>query len=92
MLAPRMRFLLAILVVLSLAGCGEKEFTCTAGRQCIDRYGASGLCLQMHCAFPAGSCDSGYKWDDAAGENAGKCVDQALIPPDAGAAAADARP
>jgi hypothetical protein len=80
-----MRSLLAALAcVVSLSGCSDKEFTCASARQCLDRYGLAGLCLEMRCAFPASECVSGYKWDDAAGERAGTCVDRALLAADAG--------
>jgi hypothetical protein len=88
-----MRFFSAVLMVVALAACSDKEFTCRAGGQCVDRYGAIGLCLEMHCAFPAARCSSGYEWDDAAGDQAGECVDKALVPADAGpGGVADARP
>lgn len=91
MLPRPMRTALAALVLLvTLGGCADKEFKCESHRQCIDKYGASGLCLQQHCAFPANDCPTGYKFDDAAGDVAGQCVEAALLP-DAGPAA-DARP
>jgi hypothetical protein len=84
------------LAALVASGCSDREFMCSANRQCIDKTGASGLCLEMRCAYPSNSCASGYVWDDAAGsERAGTCVSQDLVPADAGVADApptDARP
>jgi hypothetical protein len=72
---------LALLAV----GCGTKEYHCRSERDCLDRRGSRGLCIETYCAFESHDCASGYRFDDSAGPYADSCVDRALVPPrDAG--------
>jgi photosystem II stability/assembly factor-like uncharacterized protein len=65
---------LGLLIVLS-AGCGDDlpPFVCTMDAQC-NRMGVLGKCVTSSCASPAADCPSGYRYQDNAGDLAGKCV------------------
>lgn len=53
-------------------GCGS-AFSCQDDSQC--QGGPSGgVCAQGSCAFPADDCDSGLRWGEHAGGQAGVCV------------------
>jgi hypothetical protein len=65
-----MRILL--LFVLASAGClRSTQFQCDTDQSC----GAQGRCESTgFCSFPDGDCQSGRKYGDSAGTNAGKCT------------------
>lgn len=63
---------LILLVALASAGClRSTQFQCSNDTAC----GASGLCEPSgYCSFPDTDCDSGRRYGDSAGGNAGQCT------------------
>jgi hypothetical protein len=64
----------APLLALLLAGCSPKEYRCKADVECIAADGRFGLCLDTHCAYLDEACTGGFRFDDAAGDQAKMCV------------------
>ncbi len=77
-----MRALFAALLLI-LCACDPRELVCGANVECRDRNGVLGLCVNRHCAFLDEQCASRYRFDDTAGADAERCVDEALITADA---------
>lgn len=75
------RFALVCLGLLSIAGCnGVDGFVCDPSvsvNQCVHLDGRYAQCIAPfnRCAVPAPDCPSGWRFDENAGERAGRCVE-----------------
>ena len=63
----------ASLAALLAAGCLDSaaSFTCSAERACA----GGRQCVSQLCAAADTGCSSGFRWDDTAGKQSGKCAD-----------------
>ncbi len=59
---------------LLLAACSAKEYHCAADQECVGSDGKFGLCIEMHCAFKDTGCTGGFRFNDAAGDQANMCA------------------
>jgi len=69
----------APIVALLLVACSPKEYRCQGDTECVAGNATFGLCLDSHCAFPDQACTGGYRFDDAAGDQAKICVSAAEV-------------